>query len=203
MAAISRSAIAAGLLALTCLAGRHAFACACCTDIGQRRVGVEKLDSSKLDEIQKVRFAKQAHLFVGEADPAAIKGVASPSATYDLQVSQKDGGFVFSLRNDAGRQGTLSLSRPESVSVFEVDPREPTPQNGTGPRLYKEWKLTAKATGTGVFALGAARGSVITLILQGHGNSCTISEDFTHWTLVVQGTNAAYSFFGDLLPGSP
>ena len=89
------------------------------------------------------------------------------------------------------------------MSVFGGDPREPTSHNGTGPRLYKEWKLTAKANGTGIFALGIARASLITLILQGHGNSCTTSEDFTHWTLVVQGPNAAYSFLGDLLPGSP
>lgn len=202
MVGVFRSVTAPALLVLACLLSRDAFACACCTDPGQRRVGTEKLDSGKHDEIQRVRFARPARLYLDDAGFDGIKGVIAPSEHYDLRVSQANGGFVFALRNDAGREGTLTLSKPDSVSIFEVDPRETAPEGGHGPRLYKEWKLTSRARGTGIFAVGATGASFITLILQGHGNSCTSSEDFTHWTLVVQGPNAAYSLFGDLLTDS-
>jgi hypothetical protein len=195
--------MASALLVLTCLVWRDAFGCACCTDAGQRHVGIEKLDSFKLGEIQKVRFARQARLFLSDAGFEGIKGIVSPSEWYELQVSQENGGFAFSLRDQAGGRGVLSLSKVESVSVFEVDPRDTALRDGSGPRLYKEWKLTSKLRGTGIFAPGMTGGAFITLILQGHGNSCTSSEDFTHWTVVVQGPHAAYSFFGDLLADSP
>jgi hypothetical protein len=40
---------------------------------------------------------------------------------------------------------------------------------------------------------------VLTLIVQGRGNSCTSAGDFSHWTLVMQGPKANYSLFGDLV----
>jgi hypothetical protein len=39
----------------------------------------------------------------------------------------------------------------------------------------------------------------LTLILHGHGNSCTSSDHFTHWTLVVSGPKARYRLFGELI----
>ena len=77
-------------------------------------------------------------------------------------------------------------------------PRD-VPDQGTGPSLYKEWKLTGKAAGSGAFSLGGAPKQVLTLIVQGRGNSCTSVGDFAHWTLVMQGPKANYSLFGDLV----
>jgi hypothetical protein len=96
---------------------------------------------------------------------------------------------VFSFRDNNGRSGTLALARPDSVAIFEVDPRN-GPDSGQGPPLYKEWKLSAPAAATGVFAAGAAPRQILTLIVQGHGNGCTDAADFSHWTLVMQGPKA-------------
>ena len=63
--------------------------------------------------------------------------------------------LVLSFRDAAGHTGTLSLTRPATISVFEVDPRN-RPDRGHGPTLYKEWKLSAPAAGSGVFAPGIA-----------------------------------------------
>jgi hypothetical protein len=79
-----------------------------------------------------------------------------------------------------------------------VDPREAKPDRGLGPALYKEWKLTAPASGTGVFAPGTGARQRITLILQGRGNRCTDASHFTAWTLVVHGPAAEYTLFGAL-----
>lgn len=56
-----------------------------------------------------------------------------------------------------------------------------------------------EVTGSGAFAAGAAAGQLLTLIVQGRGNSCTSPTDFAHWTLVMQGPKANYSLFGDLV----
>ena len=67
-------------------------------------------------------------------------------------------------------------ARP-ALSVFEVDPRD-RPDRGQGPTLYKEWKLSAPAAGSGVFQPGIAPRQLLTLILQGGGNSCTSADRF-------------------------
>lgn len=193
-AIIGAAVIAAALVATTI----EADACACCTNLGQRRVVVEKLDQQKLAQIEMIRFDKTAFLFVGEGDAGNVKGIVSPSLRYDLTASHRDGGFVFALRDAKGQSGALTLQRPTTISVFEVDPRDTDEEGGLGPSLYKEWKLTSRASGSGVFAPGAGAGQQITLALQGRGNSCTSSVDFTHWTLIVHGKTAEYHLFGKL-----
>lgn len=47
-----------------------AFACACCTQAGQRNVATVTLDSGKRQEIESLRFAGKATLFAGEGDAA-------------------------------------------------------------------------------------------------------------------------------------
>lgn len=102
------------------------------------------------------------------------------------------------MRNAAGHQGALTLHVPGKISIFEVDPRD-SPDQGTGPVLYKEWKLTGKVTGSGAFAAGAGPKQLLTLIVQGRGNSCTSAIDFARWTLVMEGAKASYALFGDLV----
>jgi hypothetical protein len=176
-----------------------ARACACCTNIGQRYVGVQKFDAGKREDLERLRFASAVRLYTGEADPADVQGIVAPTLDYELHVAQEPARWVFDFRDKAGNTGTLTLALPASVSIFEVDPRGDTREGGLGPALYKEWTLTAKAAGTGIFAAGLRSGASISLILHGQGNSCTSSGDFSHWTLTVKGPKAAYSFIGELV----
>ncbi|MFH1343261.1 MAG: hypothetical protein ABIL01_18945 [Pseudomonadota bacterium] len=175
-----------------------AFACACCTHEGQRNVATVALDSGKRQEIESLRFAGKATLFAGEGDAADIAGITTPSASYELTAKWLDDRLELSFRDQLGRTGMLSMARPKTMSVFEVDPRD-RPDRGQGPALYKEWKLSAPAAGSGVFQPGIAPRQLLTLILQGNGNSCTSAIDFSHWTLVMQGPKANYTLFGDLV----
>jgi hypothetical protein len=172
-----------------------ALACACCTHEGQRNVATVALDSRKREEIESLRFGNKATLFTGEGDADGIEGIATPADSYRLAAKwQAD----LSFADAKGHTGTLLLARPTTLSVFEVDPRD-RPDKGQGPRLYKEWKLSAPAAGSGVFQPGIAPRQILTLILQGSGNSCTSAIDFSHWTLVMQGPKANYTLFGDLV----
>jgi hypothetical protein len=191
------------LAALVVLAAPgEALACACCTNPGQRYVDVETLDPGRLEEIESLRFGTEARLYVGEAGVEAIKGIQDPAERYDLAVNWDKTHPVktdisFTLSNPGGRSGTLSLRLPQTISIFEVDPRD-SPDQGTGPVLYKEWKLIGEVTGTGAFSGTNSPKQVLTLILQGRGNSCTSAADFTHWTLVTEGPKGSYSLFGEL-----
>jgi hypothetical protein len=175
-----------------------ALACACCTNEGQRNVATVALDSGKRQEIESLRFADKATVFAGEGDVDGIEGITTPSPTYKLSAKWGDDRLVLSFRDGSGHTGTLSLARPGTMSVFEVDPRD-RPDKGQGPLLYKEWKLSAPAAGSGVFAPGIGPRQTLTLVLQGSGNSCTSAIDFSHWTLVMQGPKANYTLFGDLV----
>src|SRR5688572_11786158 len=124
-----------GLAAAWTGAPPSAHACACCTNTGQRNVGVYKLDGFRRSDIDQVRFGPVAHLFTGEADAHSIKGIATPSLSYDLGVTRQVDRWVLSFRDAAGRAGTLTLKIPKSVSVFEVDPRRGEREGGLGPAL--------------------------------------------------------------------
>ncbi len=176
--------------------GVAAWACACCTNQGQRYVGVAKLDSTLREEIGRLRFMAEAELYTGERDTSDIKGIANPSGTYEMHVSQEPGRWVFAFSDKAGRKGTLTLAIPATVAIFSVDPRLDEREGGTGPSLFKEWKLTSSASGTGIFTPGVGSGQRITLIVQAHGNNCTSPDMATHWTLMVHGPKADYHFFG-------
>jgi hypothetical protein len=186
------------VLAIVFLGPRTALACACCTDEGQRNVATVELDSGRRQEIESLRFGGKATLFTGAGDVEGVEGITTPSGSYDLTAKWLDNRLVFSFRDKGGRTGTLALARPNTVSVFEVDPRN-VPDKGHGPVLYKEWKLSAPAAGSGVFAPGTAPRQILTLIIHGHGNSCTSAIDFSHWTLVMQGPKANYTLFGNLV----
>jgi hypothetical protein len=173
------------------------FACACCSNKGQRNVNVDALDQSKRALLEELRFADRAELFLGEADPDSVEGIANPSSSYVLEAVWEGNRIVFTLNDEKGGTGTLALPLPGKISLFEVDPRD-GPDAGTGPSLYKEWKVSAKPIATGAFAPAAASGHTLTLIVQGSGNSCPSASDFGYWTLVMQGPKANYSLFGDL-----
>ena len=177
---------------------QEARACACCTSPGERFDLAMKLESGHTEELSRLRFGPKAELFLGEAEPETVKGITTPAEKYDLQTTWKGDRFVFALRDEKDRSGTLELLRPKTFSVFHTDPRN-QPERPRAPVLYKEWRLTSPAAGSGVFTAGLGAGQSLTLILQGGGNNCTSANDFTHWMLVMWGRKAKYHFFGDLM----
>lgn len=189
--------LAASIMLSAAVASAPALACACCTNPGQRNVNVEALDEGKRALLEELRFDDAAKVFLGEADPDSVEGIESPSPAYALTAAWQENQILFTLKDEQGHAGTLALELPSKISIFEVDPRG-APDQGTGPPLYKEWKLTGKVKGSGAFAPGAGPGQLLTLIVQGGGNSCTSASDFAYWTLVMQGPEANYSMFGDL-----
>ena len=174
-----------------------AFACACCTHTAWRYVEVERMSERRLVQIEQMSFAKTATLSTGEADPE-IKGIADPDTEYQLGVTRQKNRMVFSFRDRKGRAGSLTLAIPQTISIFEVDPRGDEKDKGLGPSLYKEWKLTANAAGDGLFRRIVGAGQKITLVLHGRGIGCTDAGHFTDWTLLIHGPSDKLTLYGAL-----
>jgi hypothetical protein len=187
---------AAAALVVSIACPGAALACACCSNEGQRYVETVPLDDFATALLDEVRFAPAAHLYTGEADVESIEGLGAKSTEFQLAVTKSDKSWIFDFSAESGG-GQLALPWPGRVTRFEVDPREPQQSApGTGPVLYKEWRLTATPRGTGIFARVTGGGQTATLILQGRGNSCTDATQFHAWTLVLPGPERTVTFYG-------
>ncbi|OFX06900.1 MAG: hypothetical protein A3D94_21425 [Alphaproteobacteria bacterium RIFCSPHIGHO2_12_FULL_66_14] len=173
-----------------------ALACACCSNRAARYVEVEKLSESRLGEIERMTFAEEAFVAEGADDhPVEIQNLGTK---LPLAVARTQKEIVFSFRDQLGRVAALTLAIPDTISIFEVDPRGDTKNDGLGPSLFKEWQLTANASGTGAFQPLVGASQKVTLILHGHGRGCTEAMDFTDWTLLIRGPAGKLTLYGAL-----
>jgi hypothetical protein len=180
--------------------GAPAYGCACCSNRGQRNVETQKVDAYAAGILDEVRFAESAHLYTGEGDPE-IAGLTTTSTEFRLTVAKADTAWVLDFLGGEGG-GKLTFKLPLSFAKFEVDPRQSDQdeESGTGPGLYKEWRLTFGPQGTGMFKGVTGGDQRATLILHGRGNSCTDASQFNAWTLVLHGPEGTSTLFGTLLP---
>lgn len=173
-----------------------ALACACCSNRAARYVEVEKLSESRLGEIERMTFAEAAFVAEGAGDhPVEAQNLGTK---LPLAVVQTQKEIVFSFRDQLGRPAALTLVIPETISIFEVDPRDGEKDEGLGPNLYKEWQLTANASGTGVFRPLVGTSQKMMLILHGRGRGCTEAMHFTDWTLLIDGPAGKLTLYGAL-----
>lgn len=192
------TATAAVLLFTLAVNSGPVHACACCSNEGQRTVETEKIDAYSAGVLAEIRFADAAHIYTGEADLESIGGVTAKSTDFHLAVTQTEASWEFAFGN-GGDGGNLTFKLPKGISKFEVDPREADPDSSRqGPLLYKEWRLTTKAVGTGMFKGATGGDQQATLILHGRGKNCTDASQFTAWTLVLHGSKATNTLFGTL-----
>jgi len=176
-----------------------ARACACCSDPGMRFEAAEDIDQYEKDELGRIRFDDTAQLFITPAFPDDIKGIVAPSdKPYGFRGITGPKRWTFELSDSARKQGTIVFPLPRRLVRFMVDPRDDEATSaGDGPRLYKEWRLASTADLSGLVAENKKKAQA-TLILQGHGNGCTMAEDFTHWTLQVSGPDVRFTLLGKL-----
>lgn len=184
--------LAAGLLLVGLLAHtQDASACACCSEPGERRESTSKLEPYERDELAKIRFAKKARLFTTAAGLQNITGITNPTDTYELTQTRTGDRWTFSFKDTNGKTGTLAFTLPAQIESFFVDPQEKVQGD---PLLYKEWRLSAPVTATGVFTPSA--NATARLVLQGRGNACTSADQFKSYMLIVKGPTAQLTLFG-------
>jgi hypothetical protein len=191
-------AFAAALVSLGLLAfAPDASACACCSEPGQRVETRGALDGYSKSELGRLRFAKKAQLFTTAAGMAGVSGITDPTDTYEITQARAGDRWTFTFKDAKGRTGTLAFTLPATIESFFVDPQDGKPS--TDPVLYKEWRLVAPATTSGIFAPASKAGTPnARLVFQGHGNSCTSAEQFTSFSLTVSGPGAGFTLFGRL-----
>lgn len=174
-----------------------ALACACCAEPETYSISTRKPADFELAELGKIQF-KTANLFMNAAGEDNIKGISSIGESYSLDGRMQNNSWKFNFKDDKGKTGTLSLSKPVSIIAFMADIHDREPGAGEV-SLYKEWRFKYRLqSATGVFQTGIAPATEYFLVLQGRGNGCTQAEDFTHWRLEITGKKANYAFFGEL-----
>jgi len=177
---------------------RPAFACACCSERGSRVDKSVLLDEPTRLQIERMIFAKAAALGgdVGDDGPSPLP--AGSSSSYELTMTRDKGVMTFAFRDPLGRSGRLSFAVPARIWIFAVDPFGDAKDEGLGPPLYKEWRLTAPVKGYGIFRRGTPAGQKATLILHGRGRGCTEAEHFSDWSLLLYGPAGRATFYGRL-----
>ena len=196
-ALLNTLAALASALVMIGLATDGALACACCTNRAGRYVEVEPLTAWRLDKIEQMTFAEEAFVAQGAADHPIDLTDFGP--TLQVAVTQKKTEIVFAFRGDRGRTSEVTLALPDTISIFEVDPRGGEPDAGLGPAFYKEWQLSGTATAAGVLRpLVESRDQKVTLIVHGRGRGCTEASEFTDWTLTIGGPAGKLTLYGAL-----
>jgi hypothetical protein len=191
---------------LTAVPSYEAHACACCVSQAERFEGSRALEPYEKEELGKIKLAANARLSLNEAGFNDVKGIDRPTEEYKVALVKALARWTFTFTADDRRLGRLVLPAPKSARFFEIDPRIPFDRSEKSPAqvntvwLYKEWRFEHPLTASGFFA--AVKDAKMTLVLHGRGNHCFSAEDFTHWTILVQGRNARYTLYGELVPHS-
>ena len=193
------------LLAAVAAAGSTAaHACACCGEPGTRSEITIALDEDSFqgEVVRSVRLAGQARLYLDAADWEVVRGVDNPdrSDRYAVGLQRDRTEWTFTFRDGAGNAGTIALALPSTFESFHADTRPGEVQKVEAIQVYKEYRLTGRMTGTGMFAIkpSAQAETQATLILHGHGNQCPSVDQFHHWTLEARGPETRFRFYGPL-----
>lgn len=173
-------------------------ACACCSEPGLWYEETGRMESYQWSQIEQIKFTGAANMYMSAAGEDGVVGVSNPTDEYSLTFSQNRTRWELRFKDKAGRTGTLALTIPNSITVFEADIHDGQTSAGGGPLLYKEWRLTGAVAGTGVFKKGSTAQTKYRLIFQGRGNACTSYEMFDNWKLQIFGPRASYALYGKL-----
>ena len=176
----------------------NAHGCACCTDPGEYslRTNTPVADNERA-QLAGMKFAPTAQLYLTDAGEDGVKGLGSISQENTVSMVLEPKQWRLTFRAADGQSGVLTLPVPAKMTAFAADIHDG--EEGTAPRLYKEWRFEGIATGNGIFQAGFSAPARYTLVFQGRGNRCDNGEDFTHWRLEMAGKKAGYAFFGDLV----
>ena len=135
-------------VALIILAGPDsAVACACCSNPGQRDVNVAALDAGRRETLEAMRFDDKARLYLGEADPDSVAGIAGPSADYALKAAWLGNQLVFHA-DGRPRPGGDALPQPAGQ---DLDLRgRPARQPRSGHRSCALQRMESHGKGRGL-----------------------------------------------------
>ncbi|HEY7545856.1 MAG TPA: hypothetical protein VID27_13275 [Blastocatellia bacterium] len=147
-----------------------------------------------------MKFSQTAKLYTTAAFPEDISGLAvkedALSEDFKVALSRSGNRWTLTFKSAGDEAGALILTLPTQATRFHTDPRDGKEGGGGGPLLYKEFRLSGQARGTGIFAGGMAPTAKFRLIFHGRGNRCLTAEDFNGWSLNISGPHARYTFYG-------
>ena len=200
----ARGISSVALLAIFLIAASNpALACGCCSAEAQRDETTNKISGSEKEILQAIKFSPIAELFGITEDAVGLVNFSADNyeeiSQYAIASAVTPDLLTFRLSHAGKGRGTISFSIPEHISMFRVDIRDGKISKGwLGPALYKEWRLNGDATLTGLVLKGTHKAKV-QLVLQGRGISCPAADDFSHWSLAIDGKQVQFRLTGELI----
>jgi hypothetical protein len=174
------------------------FMCACCAESGEWFERTARLQDYEIAELRNVEFGRTAKIYLTAAEYDSVKGLSLEYESFQLTGLLKPSlTLTLTFKGERGETGSLVLPLPKVATQFGADLHD-APEGSAGPILYKEWRFAGVPTGSGFFRAGITRGTKFHLILQGRGNNCLSSTDFSNWRLDIEGPRADYAFYGSL-----
>lgn len=174
------------------------FLCACCAEPGEWFERTGRLEDYEVSELSNVKFDAVAKLYLDAAGYEGAKGLPAQYESFQLSDSLNRAlRLTLNFKGERGETGALVLQLPRVATNFGADLHD-MPEGSAGPILYKEWRFSGLARGTGMFRRSVVPGTKFHLVLQGRGNNCLSSTDFKNWRLDITGPRADYAFYGDL-----
>jgi hypothetical protein len=192
-------ACVAVLLSIVVVLPLKADACTCCANWGSWYEDEEPLREYHVGELARLRFSPRAKLFQTDVDGhPGLSGEANPTGDFSVSLSAVQRHWELLVRHKGLGTGRLRFNIPNAAITFGVDLHDGKHGGGGGPLLYKELRMEGPVNGDGMFGRGMAPGTRFRLLLQGRGNNCIASDQYTHWNLRVFGRKANYSFYGSI-----
>ena len=174
------------------------FTCACCAESGEWYERTGRMEAYEIAELQRVEFDKTARIYLTAAGYEDLKGLSLEYDSFTLSSLLKPSlALTLRFKGERGETGSLTLPLPKVATSFGADLHD-APEGSAGPILYKEWRFKGLVSGSGFFKKSITPGTKFHLILQGRGNNCLSSSDFTSWRLDIIGPRASYAFYGSL-----
>jgi len=115
---IPRSGIGLAIALSLATQASDALACACCSEPGERVESSGKLDPYEKPELERLRFAKTAHLYLTAAGFEGVSGIADPASTYALGFSRAGERWTFTFKDAKGAASTLAFTLPSKIESF-------------------------------------------------------------------------------------
>jgi hypothetical protein len=192
--------------AIFAVSAPSAWACACCSEHGERHISVGPIEDYNQDLLSEIAFVPRANLYSTAADwEEAIRGINNPAHSYAYKVSVRQNGtkWIFTLSDGQGNKGKLTLASTNRLRQFAIDtkPEMSTSDSYQPVELYKELGVFGPVSGNGIFAIDKTNPPRGNLTFHGRGNSCHDVSQFTNWTLDVIGPETRFRFFGKLSSG--
>ena len=173
-----------------------ALACACCSFDGPtHRLRPEDRQPDQRPARTALASAARPSSRSASVTITRSRVWSAPVEDFTVTVARLKDRITFSLRDAKDRAGTLSLVRPQTISIFEVDPRDTVGHRHSDRSSTRSGRSPPMSPATASSAAAPDRTGASRWCCTDAAIPAPTPADFKHWTLEVHGRGAPLLHF--------